>query len=234
MTYTLRDGSETEDIRLGRLKQFDERSFNYPIREFVRGKARPSYTWRADTWLDQGPDGACVGFACAHEIVAKPKEYTGIDYSVGMEIYHAAQRIDPWPGGSYPSASPRYEGTSILAGVKVLKNLGYIDEYRWAFGVQDLAVAVARFGPAIVGVPWYSNMFDTDTEGFLKPTGQVVGGHAILVRGYNKRRNEFLVRNSWGKNWGVNGDFKLTYQDMDYLLKQDGEAVIPVKRNFQS
>ena len=33
----------------------------------------------------------------------------------------------------------------------------------------------------------------------------VIGGHAILACGYDTSDNTFLVRNSWGTNWGING-----------------------------
>ena len=31
------------------------------------------------------------------------------------------------------------------------------------------------------------------------------GGHAVNVVGYDLRNNRFLIRNSWGRNWGTNG-----------------------------
>ena len=64
-----------------------------------------------------------------------------------------------------------------------------------------------------------------EEQGFIKPKGSILGGHAILVRGINVKQNYFLLRNSWGKSWGKNGDCKLTFKDMGRLLKEDGEAV---------
>jgi C1A family cysteine protease len=32
---------------------------------------------------------------------------------------------------------------------------------------------------------------------------QPVGGHAVLIVGYDNRRNWFIVRNSWGASWGM-------------------------------
>ncbi|HEY2721626.1 MAG TPA: C1 family peptidase [Chitinophagaceae bacterium] len=44
---------------------------------------------------------------------------------------------------------------------------------------------------------------------------KVVGGHAILAVGYNDSQKRFIIRNSWGTNWGLNGYFTMPY---DYLL----------------
>jgi C1A family cysteine protease len=38
-------------------------------------------------------------------------------------------------------------------------------------------------------------------------------------------------RNSWGRDWGLTGDFKLAADDLDVLLKNAGEAVVPVARS---
>lgn len=39
----------------------------------------------------------------------------------------------------------------------------------------------------------------------------VIGGHAVLGVGYDDPRQWFIVRNSWGKQWGMNGYFTLPY-----------------------
>ena len=42
-----------------------------------------------------------------------------------------------------------------------------------------------------------------------------LGGHAVLCVGYNRPKKLFIVRNSWGPNWGDKGYFYMPY---DYLL----------------
>jgi GH25 family lysozyme M1 (1,4-beta-N-acetylmuramidase) len=42
-----------------------------------------------------------------------------------------------------------------------------------------------------------------------------IGGHAVMVVGYDDRQNMFIVRNSWGPEWGMAGYFYMPYA---YLL----------------
>jgi C1A family cysteine protease len=45
---------------------------------------------------------------------------------------------------------------------------------------------------------------------------KLLGGHAVLIVGYNKTKNVFIVRNSWGTNWGDKGYF---YMPFDMVIK---------------
>jgi C1A family cysteine protease len=40
---------------------------------------------------------------------------------------------------------------------------------------------------------------------------KMVGGHAVLAVGYHHQRERFIVRNSWGNKWGLQGYFTLPY-----------------------
>lgn len=44
---------------------------------------------------------------------------------------------------------------------------------------------------------------------------KLVGGHAVMAVGYDNSSKRFIVRNSWGDNWGQKGYFTIPYA---YLL----------------
>jgi len=69
-----------------RLPEFDERSRNFPIglHLLVHYGAEAaalvprSYTWSAGEVLDQGREGACVGFGWSGELLARPSVVAGV------------------------------------------------------------------------------------------------------------------------------------------------------------
>lgn len=211
------------DPRLDRRVQFDERSRSYPIRNLVLDKPQRSYTWACDTYLDQGREGACVGFSIAHEIAARPVE-AAASSGLALDIYDRARQLDDWEGEDY-------DGTSVIAGMKAAVEKGYFNEYRWAFDLNDLILAVGYKGPAILGINWYEGMLDPDENGYIRPTGDIVGGHAILCRGVGVRQRYFYLHNSWGRDWGpLGGTCRIRFADLEQILHEDGEACIPMGR----
>jgi len=58
---------------------------------------------------------------------------------------------------------------------------------------------------------------DMAKKAFLPLPGakeQLEGGHAVCLVGYDDAKGAFLVRNSWGTNWGLGGYFWMAY---DYV-----------------
>lgn len=213
--------SASSERTFDRLPHFDPRNLDYPVMATIEVPQPRSYTWTLRSWLDQGSEGACVGFACSHELAAKPRMVRGITNETARAVYKRAQVLDEWPGENY-------SGSSVLAGMKVLQEQEYIKGYTWAFSADQLAVAVSRKGPAVLGVNWYTGMFNPNENGFLSPIGSLAGGHAILCLGYNVKARRFTVHNSWGLGWGRQGRAFVHHEDMDRLLKEGGDAAIPV------
>lgn len=238
----LRNGQWTEDQRLDRVRHVDLRSLNYPVSAVLTADqySNPrSYTWSLPERLDQGAEGACVGFGFAHELAARPGIVTGVNNTYARDLYWDAQRADDWSGGSYPGASPVYEGTSVLAGAKVCLKRGFYKEVRWALNLTDLVIAVGYTGPAVMGVDWYEDMLDTDDHGYIHPTGDIAGGHCVCINGVkivkkadgtaDPLRSYFVIQNSWGRSWGVDGRCGITLAET-MKLWSGGDFCIPIGR----
>ena len=43
---------------------------------------------------------------------------------------------------------------------------------------------------------------------------KLLGGHAVMAVGYNNNKKIFIIRNSWGNEWGMDGYFYMPY---DYI-----------------
>lgn len=84
-----------------------------------------------------------------------------------------------------------------------------------------LKTALASGFPVVVGITVYES-FESDAVAqsgavpMPKKGEQILGGHAVLVVGYDDAKGTWLLRNSWGPRWGQQGYFTLPYA---YLLK---------------
>ncbi|TME18447.1 MAG: peptidase [Chloroflexi bacterium] len=55
-----------------------------------------------------------------------------------------------------------------------------------------------------------------------RPSERLVGGHAVVAAGYDMADRRFLVRNSWGGGWGMDGYFTMPYEYLaDPMLAAD-------------
>jgi hypothetical protein len=234
----MRDGSTTTDPRLGRLKQFDERSRRFPwaARAEVLGWDTRVHTVMPA--LDQLSEGTCVGHGYAHEANATPVPLrVPLTHEGAVSWFDAAALIDEWP-----NTSSRTFGTSVLAGAKVGVNRGYFKEYRWAFSLLEALNAVCTEGPVVMGTVWRSGMYSPNAAGQLSVYGTDEGGHCWLVYGVVKAGdinpltgqpapfNIVLMQNSWGVWWGKGGRAWMSVVDFDAVRRADGEVCIPVGR----
>ena len=59
---------------------------------------------------------------------------------------------------------------------------------------------------------------DTGEVPMPSPGEAVLGGHAVVVVGYDNAERRFIMRNSWGTGWGNKGWFTFPYE---FLLNSD-------------
>lgn len=215
---------------LGRRYEHDPRNLDFPMRALLPRIAyeKPiTKIWNCKVVLDQGQEGSCVGHGFAHELIADPYPILGINHNSAVKIYKKAKTLDAYPGTNY-------SGTSVLAGVKATQKLykGTIESYRWANNVADVVATLGYHGPVVLGVNWYSAMYKPGSDGFIRAQGDVVGGHCLLARGVGISKNAILLQNSWGYSWGNNGTCWISFDDLDRLIHERGEACVIVNRGW--
>lgn len=214
--------------------QHDPRSLDYPVRTLIgpeRVVTERRRTWKAGPVLDQGSEGACVGFGWTGAMLAAPRRLSepvsatqGAVYA--LAAYGLAKVLDAFPGEDY-------SGTSVLAGAQAMQQWGLITSYRWCFGVDDVRDALITEGPVVIGIPWYESMYGTDEHGEVVVDGDMVGGHCIVLTGFDPShdgfggRAMFRWRNSWGKVYGNDGNAWIGLDALGALLDDDGEACVP-------
>lgn len=86
-----------------------------------------------------------------------------------------------------------------------------------------IKAALAAGFPVVIGF----TVYDSFESGEVEKTGVVpmpgpdesqLGGHAVVVVGYDDESRRFRVRNSWGSGWGQSGYFTMPYA---YLTDPD-------------
>lgn len=214
------------DIGLGRLVSHDPRDSNYRLRSIMPQEpvlpAHRHYQVHPRAPLDQGATSSCVGHACHGFLMAAPL-VTG-NGPDPLYIYRQAQKIDEWAG-----EEPSYYGTTVRAGLKVMQDMQYISEYRWTWTADEvMRWMLAGHGTVILGTNWYSGMMVTDKHGYIAPTGRVSGGHAYLAIGASQKRG-IRILNSWGRKWGDQGRAWMTWEHLERLLGEAGEAAAPIE-----
>jgi len=100
-----------------------------------------------------------------------------------------------------------------------------IKEYAKVDQTEEAIEATLAAGfPIVFGMTIYTT-FESDevaASGFVPmpecDIEECLGGHALLIVGYNRITRMLKIRNSWGPEWGDKGYF---YVSIDYILDRD-------------
>ncbi len=85
------------------------------------------------------------------------------------------------------------------------------DYYTVNATVNDIKTTIYNDGPAYFRFDVYYDFFtywDSQAPGtvYVNTTGNLAGGHAVLVIGWDDAKNAWLCKNSWGSTAGPNGN----------------------------
>jgi C1A family cysteine protease len=91
-----------------------------------------------------------------------------------------------------------------------------ITSYQRIEVLDEMRTCLADGYPFVFGFTVYESfesqqVANTGAVQMPKSSEKVVGGHAVLAVGYDDKEKRFIVRNSWGANWGIKGYFTIPY-----------------------
>lgn len=204
--------------------------------------APPYWDWRDYDIMtpvkNQGACGSCVAFACigAFEAVIKWKTDATLDLSeahlffcgggdcnYGWYVSSALNYLKlkgvcdeecfPYDGAYYGEnlpcePCPNWEEAAFK-----------IDKWGYVTGIENIKNALITYGPLIVTflvysdfVDYWNNPYKWKDAIYYHKKGTALGGHAVVLVGYNDIKKYWICRNSWGTRGGLNGYFKISYK----------------------
>jgi len=190
---------------------------------------------------DQGELGSCTGHGCGAAMLFI---HEGSSPSSRLMIYYDGREIegttaeddgaqirdvvaglarkgacneDLWPYDITQFAVQPPDAAYAAAGSNKITN------YFRCTDLMSVKNSLAQGFPVIIGFTVYSGFEapDVASTGIAKMPGsfeRVVGGHCVLVIGYDDSKNAVFVRNSWGTAWGLSGNFWMPYDYFKNLV----------------
>ena len=121
--------------------------------------------------------------------------------------------------------------TAAYTAAKLHTALAY---YSVPVTATDIKTAVNAGLPVTIGFTVYNSFMSASTTktGIMSMPvrgERILGGHAVLIVGYDDVKSRFIVRNSWGTNWGDRGYFYMPYAYATTALMSDLWVVSSVK-----
>jgi C1A family cysteine protease len=185
---------------------------------------------------DQGGCGSCWSFAMTGALesyVLRKRNTPGADLDLSEQVYVSCSSVGSCKGGVLlpvflkheglppESAYPYAAGNGSCANAKPgwEKQAYKIDGWGLVWpSLSRIKAALAHYGPLPTSMQVYSDFLSYKSGIYSRVGGKRVGGHAVLLVGYNDDEEYFIVKNSWGPDWGENGFFRIDYSQMHSMV----------------
>ena len=202
-----------------------DQSVQYPAKYDLRttGKLTPV--------RDQGSCGDCWTFATYSSLESYLMPYENWYFSEDdMDVNHGFDSPPCAGGNSYMSmaylsrySGPINEGDTPPAQVrKHVQKVDYIPVTPYTF--NEIKQAVMTYGAVDTSMGWYDSAYKSSNHSYYY-NGKSVDNHDVAIVGWDdtysksnfvktpKGDGAFIIRNSWGADWGDGGYFYMSYYD---------------------
>ncbi|RKY40020.1 MAG: hypothetical protein DRP85_09410, partial [Candidatus Makaraimicrobium thalassicum] len=186
----------------------------------------------------QGQYGTCVAFACCGALeaaikIAKNDSTLSIDLSEWYLWYKMTNGKNPVSDGWSNSKASEFLKTSGTVEESIMpyslvrlypnftEPAGNSQKYTlkvwdWAIGDENIKTALLN-GPVVSAIKIYSDFYSYNGGVYRHVWGDLRGGHAIVIVGYNDVEQYWICKNSWrGEGWGEKGYFRIAYGDASF------------------
>lgn len=116
------------------------------------------------------------------------------------------------------------EGSLAFENAYGIRNWTFACENRVP-NITTLKNMLVTTGPLVVSFIVFEDFRAYKSGVYSYASGEKDGGHAVLLVGYDDRLQCFIVKNSWGPDWGENGYFRIAYSQTSNVVKFANFAV---------
>lgn len=147
--------------------------------------------------INQGNKGICASVSLTDSIKYL-ENFKKINHNLSRDYFYKNRK------------DKKIDGMQIYEAMEFAKKNKYISLYGKLQDIESIKIFLVTQGPVILGLP----VFNYEDQ-FWKDGEKLLGGHAVVLVGYNEKG--FILKNSWGKNYGKSGYITFPYEDFKYV-----------------
>lgn len=164
---------------------------------------------------NQGQNPWCAAYSMAELLQASYWREFGARHDFPeTRIYSGAKLLDGISGGGTTLDAVQMAVVGEDYGVPYIPNL----TNELVADLQDVIYAVHKYGLVLVGLNITDGWRNLNRDGSVGPGRLPLGGHAVLVSGYSMRDRTIWGPNWWGRGWGQEGYWRMTFDQFDQQL----------------
>jgi C1A family cysteine protease len=188
----------------------------------------------------QGNCGSCWAFATTAALESNVMIYTGVNANLAEQILISCGNAGGCDGGYPTTASSFIRDTGLAAesyyaytatnGACANATAGWQNAasriFSWHYvgnttnpTLEQIKNELVTYGPLVTTMDVYSDFYYYNGGVYQHTSGTYQGGHAILIVGYDDDGQYFIVKNSWGSNWGESGYFRIDFSELSSTVE---------------
>ena len=223
----------------------DRRDYLYSaIRPVIRLPGKVDLRGGCSVIEQQGNLGSCTAQALAGNIEFLDKEIDGIYTDVSRLFIYYNERslmdtVDYDSGASmrdgiktlkndgscsesiWPYVVSRFDRKPPVKCYREAKEHRIVSYYR-IYILSEMLTCLTDGYPFIFGFAVYDGFESkrvarTGVVSMPTKDEKAIGGHAVMAVGFDRKAKRFIVRNSWGAGWGMDGYFTMPFKYLEEL-----------------